>query len=1222
VRLALGEAITEPGSPVDSALFAMTWKALALERLPDDFDWAKLGRRYQTKARGILRESPELRAVLDSQAAEATAQATQRMAGMDAGFDTSQYAEGLRKRYAYLRIENLDPSPDHQRIALTKIFVEPTVRALQQFNLRAYELPVEHRRRLRQKGALEQEVDEEELQLQREAFLQQPATPALEALSNPANRLCVILGDPGSGKSMLLDYLAMRWAELKPSERESRPLPLLIELKTYAENLGKGICKDFLEYLDHGVGTVGRLAQHELNSWIQRGNATLLIDGLDEVFDPLTREMVAQELVRLTTHYPRARLIVTSRSIGYDFVAPVFRSGEFQHYFLQDLDAEQQESFIGRWHELAYTDPTERLKKSERLRTSISNVAAISELAQNPLLLTLMALLNRHQELPRDRNELYEQASKLMLQQWDASKVLRDDAVLAQQNFDHKDKQAMLRAVAFKMQTSPQGLAGNVITSEDLEETLAEYLKSLNYTTPRPIAVRLIQQLRERNFILCLLGDEYFAFVHRTFLEFFCAWAWVWKFEKEKGLTFQELKERTFDRYWPDEKWHEVLRLIAARLEPQFAGPLISSLLTVEDPSHRGLSTFLAAKCYSDLRNLATLVDVSKLLENKLKTFCAFDLPYCYDDYSEGYDLVDEVRISAVHAFASCWPHAKSTIEWLKDRACNDEDTKVQQASVHELASGWKNDPDTLLWLKDLARNEDVPTRLAAVRELARGWKDDPETLPLLKNCACNDGYLGVRLIAVEGLARGWKHDKEALRLLKDRACNDKDRAVRLAAVEGLARGWKDDPGTLPLLKDRAWNDEDDGVRLAAVQELARGWKNDSETLVWLKDGVRKDGNVGKNVAVRLAALRELARGWKDDKDTLPWLKDHVRNDQYPAVRKAAVRELAHGWKDDKDTLSLLKDRAHNDENPDVRWAAVQELARGWKEDPETLPLLKDRALNDEHTIVRRIAVQELARGWKGDQDTLPWLKDRGLNDEDHKVRVAAVQELARGWKDDQDTLPWLKDRGLNDRDGYVRWAAVEQLARGWKGDKDTLPWLKDRAVSDEDQSVRRAAVHQLARGWRDDRGTSLLLKDCARTDAHRLVRFAAVQELGRGWKDDPDTLPLLKDSARNDEAELVRKAAVEGLARGWRNHQDTLALLKDRALNDESSVVRSAAVLELAHRWKDDPATLPLLKDRACNDEYRDVCHAAAHALARGWKDDPEVQAILKGGLGIKRKS
>ena len=38
----------------------------------------------------------------------------------------------------------------------------------------------------------------------------------------------------------------------------------------------------------------------------------------------------------------------------------------------------------------------------------------------------MMAILNRHQELPRDRAELYNQASRILLQQWDMERTLVD----------------------------------------------------------------------------------------------------------------------------------------------------------------------------------------------------------------------------------------------------------------------------------------------------------------------------------------------------------------------------------------------------------------------------------------------------------------------------------------------------------------------------------------------------------------------------------------------------------------------------------------------------------------------------------------------------------------------------------------------------------------------------------------------------------------------------
>ena len=236
-------------------------------------------------------------------------------------------------------------------------------------------------------------------------------------------------------------------------------------------------------------------------------------------------------------------------------------------------------------------------RRPTRLRQSIANVAAIRELAQNPLLLTLMALLNRHQELPRDRNELYEQASRLMLQQWDATRAIREDPLLAQQSFDYKDKQAMLRAVAFRMQTSPKGWAGNVIAGDDLEQTLVDYLRGQGYADPRPVAKRLIRQLRERNFVLCLLGGDYFAFVHRTFLEFFYSRGRGSGSSRRRRRSLRAtLQRETFDAHWQDKSWHEVLRLIAARLEPSFAARVFFGLLTQQDTTERCVHLFLAAQ--------------------------------------------------------------------------------------------------------------------------------------------------------------------------------------------------------------------------------------------------------------------------------------------------------------------------------------------------------------------------------------------------------------------------------------------------------------------------------------------------------------------------------------------------------------------------------------------------------------------------------------------------
>jgi predicted NACHT family NTPase len=96
---------------------------------------------------------------------------------------------------------------------------------------------------------------------------------------------------------------------------------------------------------------------------------------LDEVFDPVQREEVITDIHRFTNDYPNVRVIVTSRIIGYK--PQRLRDAEFRHFMLQDLESEQIQDFIYRWHELTFTmrqiklesgsDCNRQLKRLQRL---------------------------------------------------------------------------------------------------------------------------------------------------------------------------------------------------------------------------------------------------------------------------------------------------------------------------------------------------------------------------------------------------------------------------------------------------------------------------------------------------------------------------------------------------------------------------------------------------------------------------------------------------------------------------------------------------------------------------------------------------------------------------------------------------------------------------------------------------------------------------------------
>jgi predicted NACHT family NTPase len=671
------------------------------------------------------------------------------------------------------------------------------------------------------------------------------------------------LGDPGSGKSTLLQYLALIWAERPVRDLPLYPLPLLLELRTYARDKQAGKCKDIVSFI-HGGNITCRLNQQDLHEKLKNGDVIALFDGIDEVFDPALRDEVVTDIHRFTNEYPAVRSIATSRWLGYK--AHRLRDAGFQHFMLQELNDEQMQDFVVRWHDLNFAEGADKDRKRERLQKAIRESRSIKELAGNPLLLTMMAILNRNQELPRDRPELYNQASRVLLHQWDVERALVEDRRIDPKTIDYRDKQAMLRKVAYYMQSSAKGLAGNLISAAQLESILTDYLKTIEVEKPREIARIMIGQLRTRNFILCDLGGDSYGFVHRTFLEYFCAWEFVWQFKESQTLTSEQLIHDVFGQHWQDESWHEVLRLISGMIEPRFVAEIIDFLLEqkvnrrafLDEPERlkkEGFSNLLlAADCFLEVRNRSLIAATSSKLLKTLQREAEQEYPYKFNA---------ELASSLISNIASTWQESSEILAWLKK--C----LKFGSSSY-------------------------IPE--SAVQEIAKGWKDDSDTLPLLKDRALNDQNANVRRAAVQEIAKGWKDDSDTLPLLKDRALNDQNEYVRRAAVQEIAKGWKDDSDTLPWLKDRALNDQNANVRRAAVQEIAKGWKDDPQTFDFLCDRAIHDPfkrEEGWEYNPRQTALKAILEHYSDKPQTFELLKIVSNNDPDEQLREFAKEELA-----------------------------------------------------------------------------------------------------------------------------------------------------------------------------------------------------------------------------------------------------------------------------------------------------------------------------------------
>ncbi|MGD1809524.1 HEAT repeat domain-containing protein [Dapis sp. BLCC M126] len=1154
---------------LDTNKLATTWNKIN-PPLPDDFDWEFLAKQYQRNVKNIIRQSDELRAILDSENLE---KLPNKNPEIQPDFDFKRYQEGIIEQYGNLKLESLDTSGyAYNQLKLWRMFIPQNVRESQEFMPQVHEIPKEYRQRLKETGQFGEDFSQEQLDSLRQRYLDRPIRSVLELVEDRNNQYLVILGDPGSGKSTLLQYIALKWAELPLKDLPLQPIPLLIELRTYVRNHDGNKCNNFLDFLEKGSGVTCHLPQKELHEKLQNGNAIVMFDGLDEVFEPVKRDDVITAIHGFTNVYKKVRVIVTSRVIGYK--PQKLRDAQFDHFMLQDLQEEQVENFIQRWHNFTYQDETERERKRKRLKQAIKDSSAINELSGNPLLLTMMAILNRNQELPRDRAGLYNQASRVLLHQWDMERALID-AKIDPITIDYKDKQAILREVAFFMQGNTAGLAGNLILGEDLEKIIQEYLKSVDINDARTVARALMEQLRSRNFILCFVGAEYYAFVHRTFLEYFCAREFVWQFEKEQKIDKDELIKEVVGNHWQDETWHEVLRLIAGMIDARFVGEVISYLMEQDGEAEEFKNLFLAGKCLFEVRSRQGIGDVGNRLLKRLKDLAEYDRGYYYKSYNISYEeiyqknaaLVRKIRAQAVAVVAATWRDDPFTYTWLKQLLVSSGNWVIRREAVRQIATLDKEKPEILELLKQrVVSDSGWDVRREAVLQIASLGKGKPETLELLKQWVESGNSSSVRVEALRQIATAWKHKPETLELLKQWVESGNSSSVRVEALRQIATAWKHKPETLELLKQWVESGNSSSVRVEALRQIATGWKHEPETLELLKQWVESD----KNWDVRVEAVLQIATGWKHEPEILDSLKQWVESSNSSSVGLEVVLQIATDWKDEPGIFELLKQKVESDDDSDVRVEAVRQVATDWKDEPGILELLKQWAESDDSSRVQREAVRQIATGWKHEPGIFELLKQWVESDENCDVRAEAVRQIATDWKHEPGILELVKQRVVSDDYWAVRREALRQITN-WKDEPGILELLKQRVVSDESWNVRVAAVQQIATGWKHEPGIFELLKQRVVSDESWYVRLEAVQQIATGWKHEPGIFELFYYTAVNDPfqrgskyQENPRQIALEAMIEDYPDHPQTLPLLQDRVENDPDEQLQEWAKKKL----------------------------------------------------------
>ncbi len=431
-----------------------------------------------------------------------------------------------------------------------------------------------------------------------------------------ANRRLVLLGDPGSGKSTLVNWLAWRFTRPQEDEWTERlgrlvPLPMILrEMRidtsvTWASLLEELVRQPVAEPIE---------TPETFEAILARGQALILLDGLDEIGGVAVRRALRRAVHEGMERYPHCRWLLTSRVVGYEqvpFDRPEGRNegsdesegaeeaepdaaradwrqvGAFEGSlaatrYVAPFTDDQIERYVRAWY--AQREPA-RERREAQSRDLVRRIRAhrnTNRLARVPSLLAMMALIHRVKaHLPFGRAHLYEEITQAYLETVDEYKGMHEMPYTTAQ------KKKWLGRLGFEMQqrrsTADEevGRSEIVVGYDDVLAWMMEAMSESGAGHDPQAAHQFIDYVGRRSGFLLPRGPGpdgkgRYAFMHLSFQEYFAAW-YIAEYltspleadELPEGVRPEDLRA-----YADQEAWRETLILLFEMLADRTGWPM------------------------------------------------------------------------------------------------------------------------------------------------------------------------------------------------------------------------------------------------------------------------------------------------------------------------------------------------------------------------------------------------------------------------------------------------------------------------------------------------------------------------------------------------------------------------------------------------------------------------------------------------------------------------
>ena len=429
-------------------------------------------------------------------------------------------------------------------------------------------------------------------------------------------RPLVLLGDPGTGKTTLLNYLVWLLARPTVDTWTKRmggwllPVPMVLrEQRLRGITNFDGLLDTFVSQPKSEPLRKGKY----LYRMLEEGRVFILLDGVDEIGDPKAREDLRSAVFEGFDRYPRCRWLLSSRIVGYDEVAfdenlnpqtgqsppseilkksrssdarrmrehpDIGRPETAQEFddgrgvvtrYIAPFDDGRIEKFARNWYVQREAAATRAGEDATHLVSAVHADEGILRLARIPNLLTMMALIHRIEAtLPHGRALLYERIAEAYLESIDKFRGVYSGA------YNLPQKRRWLARVGYEMQRrrsmdqrrengtdEPENGADQPVLlaeSSDVISWLKEEMEKEG-TSEGMSAEEFLSFVGRRSGLFLPRGEGLYAFVHLSFQEYFASVA----IEREvTGLnwargepTFLGLERKDLAEWAGNSTWRE-----------------------------------------------------------------------------------------------------------------------------------------------------------------------------------------------------------------------------------------------------------------------------------------------------------------------------------------------------------------------------------------------------------------------------------------------------------------------------------------------------------------------------------------------------------------------------------------------------------------------------------------------------------------------------------------